>query len=220
MPSQPVLDAMSQRKQGHVATVTGGGAPTTSGRNVRGIGCVIKNYGDPNADAKMKAIDEAITILVNKGYNLPKTITFHLSSHNAGFQKAPTEAFARKNDGNVGVEVFLGVNAVYSLPTPTSEGIAHKVHQYNLGNYVTTVAVHELGHVLHDLESTDYFWGAANDPLTGGDVMLAHKEISAYAATNKKEVVAEVFAAHNIGLKFHGNAVAELYARCQGPQLL
>ncbi len=219
MPQQSILDSMASRQQGHVVTVSSGGNPTSTARNVRGIGCRIFNYGDGAAQAKMLAIDAAVVLLAGKGYPLPKTITFHLSSRNDTL-KAPTEAFARKQDGSVGVEVFLGPNAMFSPPTPVSEGIAHKIKQYAIGDYTTTVVVHELGHVLHDIESTDYFWSsAAGGNLKGGDVGVAFSEISAYAATNPKEVVAEVFAAHNMGLKFSGSKVQSLYAKFAGPKL-
>lgn len=218
MPSDSVLESMAQRQQGHITTVSATAA-TSTGRNVRGIGCKIYNYGDANAEAKIKAIDEAIGILVSKGYALPNTITFHLSSRSDN-PKAPTEAFGRKRDGSVGVDVFLGVNAMFSAPTPQSEGIAHKIKQYSLGDYTTTVVVHELGHVLHDIESTDFFWSTeAGANLKGSDVGVAFDQISAYAATNPKEVVAEVFAAHNMGLKFSGTAVGELYSKFSGPTL-
>jgi hypothetical protein len=220
MPQQSVLDSMAVRKQGHMTTVSAGGAATGTARNIRGIGCRIYDYGDDAADAKLAAIDAAVALLVEKGYALPKTITFHLSSHFEGMAKAPTEAFARAKDGSVAVEVFLGLNAIYSAPTAQSEGIAHKVKQYGIGDYTTTVVVHELGHVMHDTESPDYFWSAeAGAGLKGGDVGVAFSQISAYAASNPKEVVAEVFAAHNMGLKFSGSEVYALYQKFAGPRL-
>ena len=216
MSKQSKLEGMAAIKQGQIAAL---GASTDVTGNLYGVVCTIKNYNDPNYDTKLRALTAAVRLLKNKGYNLPDAITFHLSS-DTNNPKAPTVAYARKQNNDVGVEVFLGVNAMYSEPTPMSEGIAHKVQKYALGDYTTTVAVHELGHVLHDLQSHDFFWGDGDLPLAGADVNTAFDEISAYAATNKKEVVAEVFAAHNMGLKFSGTAVSDLYARCQGPALL
>lgn len=216
MSKQTKLDGMAGIKIGQ-KTALGNGQSSTG--NLHGVTCTIKNYNDPNYDTKLKALTLGVRILKDKGYNLPSDITFHLSS-DASNPKAPTVAYARKQDNSVGVEVFLGVNAIFSEPTPMGEGIAHKIKKCALGDYTTTVVVHELGHVLHDLESHDFFWGEGDLPLTGGDVNTAFDEISAYAATNKKEVVAEVFAAHNMGLKFSGAAVSALYSKCQGPALL
>ena len=216
MSKQTKLDGMAGIKQGQKTAL--GNAQSSTG-NLHGVACTIKNYNDPNYAAKLKALTQGVRILKDKGYNLPGEMTFHLSSDTTN-PKAPTVAYARKQDNSIGVEVFLGVNAMFSEPTAMSEGIAHKVHKCALGDYTTTVVVHELGHVLHDLESHDFFWGEGDLPLTGGDVGTAFDQISAYAATNKKEVVAEVFAAHNMGLKFSGSAVSDLYGRCQGPALL
>jgi len=216
MTKQAKLDGMASIKLGQKTAL---GLAQSSTGNLHGVSCTINNYGDPNYATKLKAVAEGVRILKKKGYALPDKIAFHLSSDSTN-PKAPTVAYARKQDNTVNVEVFLGVNASYSEPTPMSEGIAHKVHKAGLGDYTTTVVVHELGHVLHDLESHDYFWGDGDKPLEGGDVGTAFGEISAYAATNKKEVVAEVFAAHNMGLRFSGTAVSDLYGRCQGPGLL
>lgn len=215
MTKEGKLRGMAKIKQGQIAAL---GTPTESTGNLYGVTCTIKNYNDPNYDTKLKSITAAFKLLNEKGYALPAAIAFHLSSATAN-QKAPTVAYARKQNDDVGVEVFLGVNSMYTEPTIISEGIAHKVHKFALGDYTTTVVVHELGHVLHDLESPEFFWGDGDEPLTGDDVMLAFQQISGYASTNKKEVVAEVFAAHNMGLKFSGTAVSDLYARCKGPGL-
>lgn len=140
-----------------------------------------------------------------------------------GFSKAPTEAFARDMTGSLAVGVFLGVNAICStgaLQNGLKEGISHKVHQYNIEDYTTAVVIHELGHVLHDILSTDFFWGDGDKPMVGDDVIIAHSQISPYAATNKKEVVAEVFVAHHLGLKFSGSQVQQLYEKFEGPALI
>lgn len=222
MPQQQILDAMASRKQGFTTMLSTASAADESTRNVGGVSCRILNYGDDNGDTKIAAIDAAVKLLTDKGYNLPNTVSFHLSSHSEGFQKAPTEAFARTKNGAVGVDVFLGVNSIYSaqaLQQGLKEGIAHKLNNYGLGDYTTAVAVHELGHVMHDVESTDFFWGEGDKPMQIDDVMIAHKQISPYSAVNKKEVVAEVFCAHNMGLKFHGPQVQSLYEKFEGPQL-
>ena len=213
---------MDARRTGFVGTLSTASTATVSSRTIGGVTCSIHDYGDGDATAKKDAIAEAVQILTDKGYPLPNTITFHLSNLAEGWNKAPTEAFARAKDGSVSTEVFLGVNAVYgtgAAPGSPQEGIAHKVHQYNLGDYTTAVCVHELGHVLHDVESKDFFWGAADQPMDGGDAETAYKQISGYSSVNKKEVVAEVFCAHNMGLKFHGKEVQALYDKFQGPTL-
>lgn len=221
MPSQSVLDSMDTRRVGAMNLIQS--VPGQSmARNIRGIGCVIYNYGDPNAQTKISAIDAGVALLATKGYALPNRITFLLSNTAQGFNKAPTEAYARNKRGEVAVNVFLGVNAVWDGGAVVgSEGIAHKLDRKKKGTYSTTVVVHELGHVLHDVLSTDYFWSTeAGGVLTGGDVTTAFKEISPYAATNPKEVVAEVFCAHNMGYKLSTSKVRPLYTKFHGPPLL
>lgn len=220
MPSGEILGAMSSRRQGFIHKLGNG---VISSVNVGRAICRVINYGDPDYDKKLDSIKKGVKILSDKDYTFPLEITFHCSSMKEGFNKAPTEAFARDQNSDLSVGVFLGINAIYSpdaLKMGLKEGIAHKVNQYNLEDYTTAVVVHELGHVLHDMLSTDFFWGDGDKPLGGDDMMTAHSQISPYAATNKKEVVAEVFAAHHLGLKFSGSQVYDLYQKCKGPPLI
>ncbi len=195
-----------------------GGKSTTSNSTIRGVQCSFKDYGDPHYDTKKDAVDAALNLLADKGYTLPTAVTFHLSHRNEGFGKqATTAAWTHKEDGSEGPEMMLGLNAMPGKGGGP-RGIAHVISENSLGDYTTCVVVHELGHILHAIQSKDYFYDHGDEPPTP-HTETAYMKVSPYASSNKKEVVAEVFAAHNMGLKFHGTEVMAMYDAFEGPAL-
>ncbi|WP_421991054.1 hypothetical protein [Roseococcus sp.] len=145
MPTQEILDSMDTRRVGAMTLIQSKPGQSTA-RNIRGVGCKIYNFSDPNAAVKLAAIDAGVAKLADKGYPLPKQITFLLSNEAQGFLRAPTEAYARNKAGTLEVSIFLGINAVYDGgQVQGALGIAHKLDRKKKGTYTTTVVVHEIG---------------------------------------------------------------------------
>ena len=79
---------------------------------------------------------------------------------------------------------------------------------------VEHVVQHEIGHAEHDANDRERYLLAARTNLVGRSLELA-KTVSAYAATNRREFVAEVYAALKLGRTFP-DAILELYQNFGG----
>jgi hypothetical protein len=79
----------------------------------------------------------------------------------------------------------------------------------------TITCIHEIGHILNERNLGDTFW--EKDSIMTGKATTG-AEVSGYAAQNKKEFVAEVFAGLMLGMTFSHPCMQE-YTALGGPQL-
>lgn len=188
--------------------------------NVSGVTCKIYiDRDDPSWGAKFMGIQDGVTRVVNAGFSFPNGIDFYTSAL-GGFQ---TVAFHRDLSPSGGTlrkaVVLLGLNSVNTGGMIGRLGIADTVNPKTPQTYCEAVVVHELGHNLHERESPEFFWMMeSNAPLAGAPCQLALAQISQYASTNKKEVVAEVFTGILYSKAF-SRAVLNLYEEYEGPRI-
>lgn len=188
--------------------------------------------GDGGRKLKLEAIDKALRAVVAKGFELPD-LTFYCTSA-AG---VPCVAYMGDVAGNPRYTVFMGPKTGQHNPqargpnggmpgglgTSGMRGIADQVYdgtQRWFGNpkmhaHATTVVIHELGHVLHDVQSAAQFWDYKLNRDPGGYVNHA-SNVSHYATTNALEFVAETFAGVMSGKRYGGTGMAA-YGAVGGP---
>lgn len=138
--------------------------------------------------------------------------------------------------GNAAYTIFMGTKTgqhnpqVRTAPGITGgigasgpRGVADQVYdgtQRWFGNpkmhaHATTVVIHEIGHVLHDVQNPGLFWDyKLGRPGAGGWLAIA-TSVSHYATQNPLEFVAETFAGRLSGKTYAG--VAAPYAAVGGP---
>lgn len=181
--------------------------------NLSGVRCTIYvDKSDPGAAHKVIGIQHGVKRVVDAGFQFPNGIEFYLSSV-PGYQSvayhrdlAPGGGTGRRS------VVLLGAGAVNTAGMIGRRGIADAVATRNESTYCACVVVHELGHNLHELLSEDFFWTPnANQPPNVGLAL----QISQYAATNKKEVVAEVFTGKLYGINY-SPAIMNMYNFYEG----
>jgi hypothetical protein len=178
--------------------------------NVAGV--TLKCYfdtSDPDRADKRTGIDAGVRRVVGLGYRFPNGITFYCSNV-GGFQSV---AFHRQIGGARKTTVLLGPSSVNTAGMVGRQGIADQVANTSKSAYCAAVVVHELGHNLHELANEGFFWDADAGGLPVVDTAMT---VSQYAATNKKELVAEVFTGIAYGMTFPP-AVMTMYANYHGP---
>ena len=80
----------------------------------------------------------------------------------------------------------------------------------------TITCIHEIGHILHERSAGDNYWEKGSAMTSGSPTNAG--EVSGYAAQNKKEFVAEVFAGLILGKAVSGPCKAE-YDSYGGPKV-
>lgn len=183
-------------------------------KTVSGVTCdIYQGANDAAADTKLAAIQKGVKRVVDAGYAFPNGIRFYTSSI-PGFQSVAYHRDLAAGSGTNRISVvLLGASSVDTRGMVGRQGVAEQVANGSAETYCEAVVVHELAHNLHEQLSGDFFWTpGANEPP---NVNLA-MDISQYAATNKKEVVAEYFTGRRFGLTY-SSAVDAMYGTYQGP---
>jgi hypothetical protein len=178
--------------------------------DISGVNCTIyQNPDDPDCRIKMTGIEDGIKRVVDCGYDFPGGITFYTSS-GPGFQSA---AFHRTHGGGRKVTVLLGDSCINTAGMVGKQGIADQVAIGSPVKYCAAVVVHELGHNLHEVANEGFFWDADGGTLPPNELA---SQVSQYAASSKKELVAEVFTGMAYGM-IYKPAIMQLYADYFGP---
>ncbi len=167
---------------------------------------IYKDSADPNLAAKVAAVHKAVKTIIDKGVKIPADLRIY--STNAF--EAQNRAFSRDATWNPIAFVILGSAALVG-------GRADALSATGFGGLdkPTITTIHEIGHILHERSSGDAFW--ATGSIIAGKADSAGR-VTGYAAQNKKEFVAEVFAGLIIGKEFGGDVLDE-YQRYNGPKL-
>ena len=178
--------------------------------NVEGVACkVYFDTADGARADKKTGIQAGVKRVVDAGYAFANGITFYCS----GVQGFQSVAFHRQFGGARKTTVLLGASSVDTAGMVGRKGIADQVATASKATYCAAVVVHELGHNLHELADEAWFWDAAAGGLPNVAVAL---EVSQYAASNQKELVAEVFTGLAYGMAFRP-AILDMYAAYHGP---
>lgn len=178
--------------------------------NIAGVACRLYfDSADPDRVHKKAGILAGVKRVVDQGYAFPNGMTFYCSGLN-NFQSV---AFHRQIGGARKTTVLLGQSSVNTSGMVGRQGISDQVATESKAKYCEAVVTHELGHNLHELANEGFFW----DPDAGGQPNVnAAMTVSQYAATNKKELVAEVFTGLAYGLLFKPEVMA-MYSDYHGP---
>lgn len=177
-------------------------------------GGVTVNYvyetADKNKAKLVTAIKEAIAAIEKAGFKLPAKIDFVLSTKDG----VRNVAFMGDEAGNRKATVFLGPQALTVTPPHVGpKGVADQIPNAKKGFAVT---LHELGHVAHELLDEQGFW-TLKDPKVQNVPPGAAADVSAYAAQNKLEFVAETFTAVLVSPKKYPQEVFDAYDTLHGP---
>jgi hypothetical protein len=166
---------------------------------------IFKDKDDPNASAKAKAVHKAVEKIVLKGVAIPAGLKVYCTS----FYEAQNRAFSRDSAWNAVANVILG-------PAALVGGRADALSGTGAGgcNKPTITCIHEIGHVLHAHGAGDAFFETDSNIVAGPPVNAG--EVSGYAAQNKKEFIAEVFAGLILGITYSPNCMQE-YTTLSGP---
>ena len=165
-------------------------------------------YGDTFAEDKIAAVRSAIAKLDGLGLKLPNTIKVYTSSD----ESFVNVAFQRARGGHR--EASIGLGGKLSQPNSLPVGKATLHGTGPIRRYITAVCVHELGHILHELASEEFFWSTPANAITPGS--LGAQAGSMYAGANIREFVAEVFAGLVYGETF-SLSVMQAYRTYHGP---
>ncbi len=187
--------------------------------------------GDGGRPLKVEAIDKALRAVIGAGFALVD-LTFYCTAADG----VPCVAYMGGTRGSAAYTVFMGAKTGQHNPQATRaqgikggigqsgmRGVADQVYdgtQRWFGNpkmhaHATTVVIHELGHVLHDVQNPALFWDfKLGRPGAGGWLAVA-PSISHYATQNPLEFVAETFAGRLADKPYAG--VACPYAAVGGP---
>jgi hypothetical protein len=165
-------------------------------------------FGDTFSEDKIAAMRSAIAKVDGLGLRLPNTIKVYTSS-DQGFVNV---SFQRARGGHREASIGLGGKLAQPSSLPVGKATLHGTGPVR--RYITAVCVHELGHILHELASEEFFWSTAANAITPGS--LGTQAGSMYAAANIREFVAEVFAGLVYGESF-SREVMEAYRNYHGP---
>ncbi|WP_179401439.1 hypothetical protein [Burkholderia guangdongensis] len=168
---------------------------------------VHRGFSDPLADNKVIALRSAINRVVRRtGLRMPGEITLYTSSDltfvNVAFQRAIGGAQAAS----------IGLGGKLANPMSLPVGIATGIGTGNA--FIEAVCVHEIGHILHEMENPEFFWSQEANELPNGKMA---GQVSMYAGNNKKEYVAEVFTALVYGQTFSAPVIQQ-YVDYWGPR--
>lgn len=190
-------------------------------------GVQIEIYTDQGTqgDGKLKitGIERAVKMITDKGFALP-TLRFILT----GADGVENVAFMGDSAGQRAAVVYLGPKIGQQNKKHLTQGVSDAVYdgtQRFFGNpkqtaMVTTVVIHELAHVLHELTAEDQFWtnheaATMASPLVWG---MAAAKVSQYAQKLPLEFVAEAFTGIMVGKKYD-QEVKVCYRALGGPEV-
>lgn len=165
---------------------------------------IFKDKDDGEATAKANAAKKAVKTIIDKGFDLPPDLRFYCTSN----YEVQNRAFNKDAAWNTVSWITLGTTALQGgRPDATSS--------MNIAGFCKgdITCIHEIGHALHAAARGDDFHDPAAN-LTGRAANAA--AVSGYAASNKKEFVAEVFAGLMVGRHF-STAVMDEYMQYGGP---
>lgn len=166
---------------------------------------IFSEAGDKGRAKKVDGIKHAIKTVLDNGYALRGDVRIYCTMS----YESQNRAFNRDPGWNSICYITLGKEVMAEADRDSVSQQAHYLYERE-----TVTCIHEIGHHLHALSAGDVEFFGSDSKLAGWPVNAA--EISAYAGTNKKEFVAEAFAAMNIGRKL-SNAVMEEYKQYDGP---
>lgn len=190
--------------------------------------------GDPLSDLKLKSIWMALDAVAAAGVVLPQ-IDFFCSSKSG----VPCQAFMGNVGGDAVYSVFMGPKTGQHNPQRSENGVAGGMgafagrgvadQQYDgtqrwFGNprqhaHATTVVIHEIGHILHEMASPALFWEFKLGRQAGAVNLQAANQgtnVSMYAMNNPLEFVAETFAGLMAGKSYPASVMA-FYREAGGP---
>lgn len=224
-------------------------AGTFTLRNSNGSTATIRLFNDAGNSKQalqMKAVRDGLELVRGRGFAVPD-ISIYLSTS----PSVQCVATMGNSAGAAEYNIFMGPKTGVHTPqvkdptspfqggsgplsgpkaSSTGRGVADQVYdgtQRWFGNpkmlaHATIVVVHELGHVMHEVQHPDVFWDNKGRPGTNtvppGTFMTAACKISQYAgsSTTSLEFVAETFAGTIAG-KTYDQQVKTAYAACSGP---
>ncbi len=110
-------------------------------------------------------------------------------------------------------EVFGGVASTLGLTgfNLNNWKVQHQLTDQEKISKVMITTIHEVGHLLHEINATDLFWKYKGFAKTA-------MKVSVYAAKSWKEFVAEVFTAQVLGMPLDNDVVQE-YQQLGGPAI-
>ncbi len=194
-------------------------------KTINGVSVEIFTDQGTGGDGKLKitGIERAIKMIREKGFVLPN-LKFILTNA-GGVENVP---FMGDSGGASAAVVYLGPKIGMQNKKNVTQGVSDAVYdgtQRFFGNpkqtaMVTTVVVHELGHVLHEVMNQELFWtnheaGTMASPLVWG---MAAAEVSQYAQKAPLEFVAEAFTGIMVGKKYN-QEVKICYRALGGPEV-
>lgn len=171
---------------------------------------VYRGFSDPLAEDKVIALRSAVGRVVRRtGIPMPNEITLYTSADTAFVNVAFQRAIGGARTASIGLGGKLA-NPM-SLPVGIATGIG-------AGNadpvpFIEAVCVHEIGHILHEMEDAEFFWSQEANQLPAANLA---GQVSMYAGNNKKEYVAEVFTALVYGQAL-AQPVVDQYLAYHGP---
>lgn len=199
---------------------------------------------DPDADAKLRALTAALTLVEQKTHLHLDALRVYLATN------VRCIAFMGEKAGDRNYVLFLGNQMLAKTPLTLSErdsqikggfgsadrGVADqaydakrksvlnptrwfmgsKYQQTKVNAKMTTVVVHELGHIFHEREQGESFW---THKTTWGDEgrppSTQAMKVSQYAAKSKLEYVAEVFTGLIMGVHYDQDVI-DVYLQLGG----
>ena len=233
------LQAFRTREFGEAATrLAKMGSSTSIYKTISGVQVSIEvETGDGDAQLKQDCLEKGVQLVAAAGFALPD-LSFYLTNA-AGVECV---AFMGNAAGARHAQIFLGPKLVIKNPkdkraavavvggsgTKGARGIADQEYdgtQRWFGNpklhaQGTTIVVHELGHVLHELMDEQSFWTHHEPATMAGPAIwgAASVEVSQYATKLPLEFCAEVFAGTIAGKKY-SQTVKIAYRALGGPEV-
>lgn len=199
---------------------------------------IKKDPSDPEKAVKVAGIKRGIEILIDRGVRIPTGLGIHLindaidplrnpicvdkrgNAYKVPYLEFPSStvdkcpkipsAIAYKRTLNFAPAADIIIRSTQATKPPALSGSG-----FNGLDKTTITIIHEIGHILHERYAGEYFWTKA---LSGNvrNSQQVKQDVSQYAANNKREFVAEVFAGLIIGKKFPESVLAE-YREYRGP---
>lgn len=206
-----------------------GSAKSWARSTVKAGGVNVSYFADETEtqlDDKKEAVAAGLLKVASKGIALPDTLKVYCTgSKNRNFSSGGNDvsqqmkncAYQRGMGGGQDPTMVLSPKVLDPMWAASLGGLCTKVSDGGAKGLCAAIVVHEVGHLLHELEAEDWFWGpAAAFPPNGLSINQIADEVSIYATTNAKELVAEVFLGRVYGKNF-GKPVMDAYAAFQGP---
>lgn len=221
----PIVDPFNHPQiQGQIADLCGqiGAVKGWTKTVFRVAGVTVTSFADENElryDDKMLAVDSAISKVVALGIVLPISIKVYCTgSTNIGRLQMKNVAFQRGVSGARDASIVLSPKVLNYEWASALNGLCTQpdIYDQTPKGLCTAIVVHELGHLLHEIQDEDLFWGRMPEFPNGLKPLDIFRCVSAYAASNPKELVAEVFLGRVFGKNFEP-FIIEAYRALGGP---